>query len=152
MSSKLAQRIPWEVKLQFHPWRILCLAETSSAIVLRRHHGSARKRDEQPPYRDLGEHHCIQGCFRADELGQRTRWDRDFMTRRSGIFPVVTRPQRRQLHLMQSKKRNIITCHYPRAQLKDSKHNNGCRHDRRPRERRPSTTIYESRWIRRLAR
>jgi hypothetical protein len=64
---------------------------------------------------------------------------------------VVTRSQRRQLHPTKSKKRNI-TCHYPHAQLQDNKHKNGCRHDRRPREHRPSTTIHESHRIRRLAR
>jgi hypothetical protein len=58
-SSNFAQENSQEVKLQVHPWRNLCLAETSS-IFLHCHHGSAGKRGEQPPHLDLGEHHRIQ--------------------------------------------------------------------------------------------
>jgi hypothetical protein len=105
------------------------------------------------PEKEMNNHHteiwestiAYKDAFRADESGRRKRRDRDFVARRPGIFPVVIESQHRQLHPTQSKKRNIIVaCHHPRAQLQDSKHNYVCRHDRRPQERRLSTTKEES--------
>jgi hypothetical protein len=95
---------------------------------------------------------AYKDAFRADEPGRRKQRDRDFVARRPGIFHMVTRCQRRQLYLTQSKKGNFVACHHPHAQLQDSKHNYDCQHVRRPQERRPSTTKHESHQFQRSVR
>jgi hypothetical protein len=83
---------------------------------------------------------AYKDAVRADEPGHHKRQNRYFVAHRPGIFPVVTKSQRCQLHPTQSKKRNVISCHHPRTQLQDSKQNYNCQHDRRPQERRPSSS------------
>jgi hypothetical protein len=90
---------------------------------------------------------AYKDVFWVDEPGRRTRWDRDFVARQPGIFPMVTRSRRRQLHPMHSKKRNVAVCHHPRAQLQDTKHNYNSQHDRHLRECRLSTTKHKFRQI-----
>jgi hypothetical protein len=46
---------------------------------------------------------AYKDAFRANEPDCRKRGDLDFVARRPGIFPVVTRSQRRKLHSTQSK-------------------------------------------------
>jgi hypothetical protein len=69
MSSKLAQRTPQKVKLQFQPWRSLCLAKTLSTIILHCHYGSTKKK--------MNNHHTeiwestisYKDAFRANQTG-----------------------------------------------------------------------------------
>jgi hypothetical protein len=60
VSSKLAQSTPQEVKLQFHLWRNLCLAETSSTATTM-----------AAPKKETNNHQGYKDAFRADEPGRR---------------------------------------------------------------------------------
>ena len=61
--KQLCIKDPTINEITIHLWRIMCLAETSCTIVLRRHLGYAGERGEPPPYTDMGNTFAYKDAF-----------------------------------------------------------------------------------------